>query len=484
MIRTSPLPLAGPRLDPGLFWRASAALAGYTLMCVIAGVDPSHPIALGGLLSLAAFPVPGLAWVMLVLMAPLGLWMIGVRDYLAQAAGGFEYAVSLSSVFIAGMLAVRALAQAPPEDLRRHLRFLVPAGAVLSTAVAIGVASHGFGQTVAGLRILLMPVIVVLALSTVDRAGLRKLMDLLAWLLIANAVAAVAEVIIGPAQLVAWGFENERAVRVIGETFRAPGLTEINAELGLLAGAYLLGYASLWLTGTGLLWAARASPGRRLKLPLWHAAAGASLICLILSTSRSGALLLAGGVVCAVLLDRSRDKPMLRWARLAGLLAVGTVAAGFVALGATGSSSLTERLTIWWEMAQSLTAFGAGAGSAGAATYSRAAGGEEVFVDNYFLNIAWQFGLVVLAGLLVLLVYTLKRLSARTRADHFAVVPLALLAGLAASALMLESWEFPGAMMALGLFLTLSWRLAHPATPSGTGQPERQLVNTARQPFP
>ena len=73
------------------------------------------------------------------------------------------------------------------------------------------------------------------------------------------------EFIVGPPRLVAWGLSDGNAIRYIDGNFRAPGLTDFNAELGMLAGAYLLGYAGLWLTRD-------SRPRHR----VWHAGAAAA----------------------------------------------------------------------------------------------------------------------------------------------------------------------------------------------------------------
>jgi hypothetical protein len=286
----------------------------------------------------------------------------------------------------------------------------------------------------------------------------------MAWLLIANAVAGVAEYVIGPQRLVELGLPEGTAVRYIGTTFRAPGLTEVNAALGLMAGSFLLGYAALWLVRD-----------LRPRSVGWHMGAGAAVIGLALSTSRTGALLLAAGLVAAVALNRGGGQAARRRGRLIGLGVVVCVVAGFVAVGATGSSSLFERFEVWGRLLRSGPPwFGLGVGGVGAATNSRESSSPQIFTDNYFVSIALQFGIPVLIGLLIALVWGLVRLSRRSARQPRNVVHLAVLAGLAAGCLMIEVWEYAGAMMCLALFVAYAMR----AWPPALGKPAQPSVES------
>jgi hypothetical protein len=91
-------------------------------------------------------------------------------------------------------------------------------------------------------------------------------------------------------------------------------------------------------------------------------------------------------------------------------------------------------------------------GAAGAASNSRFARGEPVFVDNYYVSLALQFGPIVALATVTLIGVLLVRLV-RDTAARPAVVPVAALAGLAASFLVLEAWEYDGAMLCLAAFV-------------------------------
>ncbi|RQW84853.1 hypothetical protein DKL51_29405, partial [Micromonospora globispora] len=292
-------PTAAPARRRLLAVRPSRRLmigAGLLLVAMVAallaGLSPLLPVVLVAVAAVAVRPVAGLGYVLIVLNAPLGLWFVGVEGAVGGAFGGRDYALGLSAAVVICVLF--ALTAFRHRWTRRQLAGAGVALLVVAVWSLIGFAHHGVAQTLVGVRLTVLPVLLLAVLFSLTLRQVLPLMTVLAWLLVANAVASVAELIVGPARLVQWGFEENTAVRYIGDTFRVPGLTSFNAELGILAGAYLLGYVALWLTRG-------ARPTRR----SWHAGGLASVLCLALSTSRSGALLVAGGVVAAVVLNRS-----------------------------------------------------------------------------------------------------------------------------------------------------------------------------------
>jgi hypothetical protein len=391
---------------------------------------------------------------MVVITVPLGLWLLGVQALAGMLSGGRAYVLNLSSAVIICALAVVAVLRRGAELPMRWVS--IGAGAVAAAAVwgGIGIARHGVAQTATGLRLILVPVAVIVVVATLPPAAVRRLITILSWLVVANAVAGVAELAVGPARLVQIGFSEDRNVRYIDGVFRVPGLTEFNAELGMLAGAYLLGYMASWLT-----------PGARPRRPSWHAGALAATVCLVLSTSRSGALLVVAGVFGAVVLRRpaKRVGRVLSFVLAGGLVVA--VAGAFAVFGAAGSRSLFERFAVWGDLLRGVPLLGRGIGGAGAATYSRVASGPPVFVDNYFINVGLQFGpivMVILIGAVVAALAGLARGSVRHRQY---VMPIAVVSGLAAASLVIDSWEFPAAMLALILFCAHGLRADHDRNP-------------------
>lgn len=415
--------------------------------CLLAGLPPLLPFAVVLLAYAVVRPVAGLVFALVVFCAPLGLWMLGIQALAGWVFGGRSYALSLAAAFVVfALLAVNVLER---PKTRRLLVTGAVAGVLLLLWTLIGIAAHGVAQTLVGGRFVLFPLVMLAVLVSLSAPATARLITVSAWLLVANGIAAVGELIVGPARLASWGFEQDRAIRYIDGTFRVPGLTEFNAELGMLAGAYLLGYVALWLTGS-------ARPGRL----AWHAGAVAAAVCLALSTSRSGALLLAAGVVAGAVLNRAGGAAGRRRSQLVGIGVLVLVAAGFAAVGATGSSSLFQRFGVWSSLLTSGTpVYGDGFGAVGAATTSRIASGPQVFVDNYFVSVALQCGPVALAALLVLVVVLLVRLWRRSDRHAGHVVHIAVLAGLACSCLVLEAWEYAGAMSCLALFVAHARRL-------------------------
>jgi hypothetical protein len=383
----------------------------------------------------------GLGYTMVVVCVPLGLWLLGVQKVAGLALGGRDFALNLSGSVVVCALAVAVVLRRGGSIPLRWVGVAIGAGLAAAVWGAVGVAHHGLAQTLTGLRLILVPVAMIVVVAALRPDAVRRLLTLLSWLVVANAVAGLVELAVGPARLVRIGFSEDRNIRYIDGVFRVPGLTTFNAELGMLAGVYLLGYLACWLTP-------RARPRRW----SWHAGALAATTCLAMSTSRSGALLVVCGVLGAVLLPRSRNRARrVVTLALAGGLVV-AVAGAFAVLGAAGSRSLFERFTVWGDLLDGVPAAGFGIGGAGAATYSRVADSPPVFVDNYYLDLGLQFGPVVMVVLIAAVVAALVWLARRSAADPLTAMPIALVAGLAGASLVIDSWEFPAAMLAAFLF--------------------------------
>ncbi|MEV4516364.1 hypothetical protein AB0K00_46320 [Dactylosporangium sp. NPDC049525] len=430
-------------------WQVGVAVVAAVLAvvgCALAGLSPWLPPVLALLGYVLAKPFAGLVYVAIVATTSLGLWATGVEHVFGAAFGGREYLLDQSIVLVVLVhctaAAVTVLRGGRPPGRGR----LVAGGvvcAVLLLGVAVGVAHHSVAQSLLGVRYVVFPLLLLGLVAAQPARDRLRFASVLAWLLVANGVAALLEVVLGPGRLAAWGLDHGRAIRYIDGNFRAPGLTDFNADLGMLAGAYLLGYVGLWL-----------DPASRPRQRSWHAGAIAAGLCLALSTSRSGAVLLAGGVIAAVVLNRGGGAARRRQARFLGLGVLALVAAGFVTVGATGATSLFQRFDVWADLLRhDLPWWGRGVGAAGAASNSRFAHGEPVFVDNYYVSLALQFGPVVALATVVLIGVLLVRLARDTATRPAAVVPVAVLAGLAASFLVLEAWEYDGAMLCLAAFV-------------------------------
>jgi hypothetical protein len=420
---------------------ATGLLGVAVVVCLVVGVSPLLPLFIAFLLVACVRPVIGLGYALVATCTSLGLWAIGAQSLIAF--GGRSYVLSLSAAAVVFVLALRW------RPSRRLWLLLAIAAAVVVFATVVGVADHGLPQTLVGLRLLLLPLAALAAVATLTRPDLARLLTLLSGLMVANAVAAIAEFLIGPARLSAWGLDHDGAIRYIDGHFRAPGLTAFNAELGLLAGAYLLGYLALWLT--------RDLRPRRTS---WHAGAVAAVICLALSTSRSGAVLVAAGVLAGILLNRGLGRRTRRRAHVLGGGLLVLLVAGFAAVGATGIDSLYQRLDVWKSLLNGhVPAYGVGIGGVGAATNSRVAAGHQVFVDNYFVSVALQFGPVLFVAIVAALLVALWWLWRGTAERPTFVLFLAVAVGLAGAFLLIEAWEYASAMLALSLFVGFAIRV-------------------------
>jgi hypothetical protein len=426
----------------------AALFAAATGICVLVGLSPWLPLVLAVLSVAAIRPMAGLGYAIVVLSTPLGLWAIDVQGLVGSAFGGRDYALSLSALAVVFIHTARAALRWRPS--REQAIAGGVAALVLAGAALVGLQRQGIPQTLIGVRYVLFPVAVLVVVAARSVPDIVRLVGLLSWMIVANAVAAVVEFLIGPPRLAAWGLNHKDAIRYIDGNFRAPGLTDFNAELGMLAGAFLLGYLCLWLTRD-------ARPRQR----LWHAAAAAAAICLALSTSRSGAVMLVAGLVTAVTLNRSGGQASRRRSRRLGLAVVILVVIGFAVVGATAAHSLVDRLGVWGSLLRhGVPVYGLGVGAVGAASNSRVATGSRVVVDNYFVSLALQFGPVLAASFVALLVAVLIWLWRRSVDHSTYVLYIGVVAGLAASFLVIEAWEYDAAMACLAVFV--GYTIKHP----------------------
>src|SRR5262249_30409511 len=144
---------------------------------------------------LAVRPTPGLGYAIVVLTVPLGLWAIGVQGLVGAAFGGRDYLLGLSAVAVVFVPCGRMAVRWRPS--RRRLLAVAAPALVLAAATVIGAVHHGLPQALIGVRFLVFPVAVLAVVAGRPAPDIVKLTGLLAWLLVANGAAAVAEFIIG-----------------------------------------------------------------------------------------------------------------------------------------------------------------------------------------------------------------------------------------------------------------------------------------------
>lgn len=262
--------------------------------------------------------------------------------------------------------------------------------------------------------------------------------------LLANFIAATWQSISGVDAFLSLGLKYGTSVRTIDGVLRAPGLTIINSELGLFAGAIGL-FAALQLI---LRW--------RLQHKFW--AISTTLIsigCILMSTSRSGALVIATGIIIALVYvnNQMARKAATIWSASFFLL---LIVLGFGYIGATSNASWADRLAQWFSLLSSgVQVFGSGFGAVGAATFSGYSSRNPVFTDNVYISILIQFGL---AGLLLFCIWIYRLLRARFPQDNTEnikalVITKSILVSLLVTGILVEVIDYPLAMLCASLFI-------------------------------
>ena len=105
-------PATRRRRESGSSSAATALFVG-AVACTAAGLSPDLPIALALLAVAAVSPLPGLGYALVVLAAPLGLWLFGFEAYVGRVFGGRDYILSLSSAVVVFVLLGRHPGPAP-----------------------------------------------------------------------------------------------------------------------------------------------------------------------------------------------------------------------------------------------------------------------------------------------------------------------------------------------------------------------------------
>lgn len=384
------------------------------------------------------------------------LWQQVSGSYTLVTAG--EYAVCL----------VALLAAAAWRRSLSGVWLLAGGVAVLTPWLIYGILDVGAAQALTGLRLTLWPLMAAALGLSGTRADLKRLLTTTAAVLAVNAVAAWYERRIGVDGLLARGLTYGEQVTEIGDNvLRAPGLMRNSFHLGLFAAGFLA-----VLSLSILVVQDRTS---RLTVGLGVPAA---LACLLLSTSRTSLVVVGvAGLLCVQMSERGTR--FSRFSRLLAAVVLPSLPVAVVVIGAGSAASLTERFSVWAGFFDSrLTVLGHGLGSLGAASFSRYSNSDPVFVDNYWLSVAYQFGgaalLVVYLGLVILMLAILgRRIAHPSRRAASAV-----LVTVAASSMLLEVWEYPGVMCLLGYASGHWWA----AGGSGAAEPRNATTQPDRRP--
>lgn len=406
---------------------------------------PGSLVLLGGLailLGAGAAVAPRLVGLGLVVVLLMGLTLArpSVAVVLVIAADalalpglllGVDWGLVTVSVFGLALTGAASAMVTMPRTLRSRV---LPTSFVLAAILVIsalnGLAHLPDAQVVAGFRLIATPLCCLLIGLAAAPPSLPRVLKGSALLLAASAIAALAEARLGTSYLISIGLDAGTTVRSYQGQLRAPGLFATNYLLGGFAGVVgALAFAA-WPRQT------HRHSGRWQVVTVAAAAA-----CLVLSIYRTGILILLSSVLLWVLVAR---RGALGRKGITILVGGGFVAA-VVSFGYASADSLGQRLRLWNHLLASepLSLIGAGLGAVGAASNSRFAQ-DRVVVDNYYLSLWLQLGvlaLVLLGGLLILVLWLLRA----GRAD-VSLRPGVVLASCLLALALVEFWEYSASM--------------------------------------
>lgn len=400
------------------------------------------PITIGLAVSACVSPTLTLSGAVAIMVLVLAFWFPEFSVWAVLAVSGFELLatalkidVSILSTTSFAVAIVGLLGTLRPKQskISRNTKRIL-AATIIITVLGTVVSQYTIGplQAIQGVRLFVTPIFVALIASTLSAAAGARLMRLGTLIVALSAVAAIFEGLIGISGLVQRGFAYGTTVRSYEGQLRAPGLFATNYALGAFAGI---------MGALAITWWPTLEPGRagnRLRV----VAILASITCLITSTYRTGLLVFFLAIGIWIVTDRARSNFIRRF-----ILIVGSVALFVYILlsGLLRTDSLGERVTLWQNLfaQHSFQILGNGFGYSGAASASRFAT-RRIVVDNYFINLTLQLGVVSLI-IFVVLIWLSFSLIRRSTHDRIFSSGATLLATIAAFALV-DYWEYTAAM--------------------------------------
>lgn len=223
-----------------------------------------------------------------------------------------------------------------------------------------------------------------------------KLFSFMFILQIVNLIAASVQTLLGPSRLQALGLDYGTNVRTFDSILRAPGLTLTNYYLGSFSAVcFALAYTQLFTLEKQI---------SNRYMVLIKTSMFSSLICLLLSSFRSGILFILMFVfLTEMFLKRNFTK-------LSIVITLGFATIIFALSNSfflVNSQSMSERLQRWENLFQGKNLFyGQGLGSSGAVSLSSYASlDSKVVTDNQYLSALYQTGIVGLSLVILLLLY-------------------------------------------------------------------------------
>ncbi len=293
----------------------------------------------------------------------------------------------------------------------------------LSIGLVMVSGDQGLLVTLLAAKLFLLPIIFGLY-GFVKVNSQVKLFSFMFILQIVNLIAASVQTLLGPTRLQSLGLDYGTNVRTFDSILRAPGLTLTNYYLGSFSAVcFALAYTQLFTM---------EKQNSNRYMVLIKISIFSSLICLLLSSFRSGILF----VLMIVFLTEMFLKR--NFTKLSILIALGLATIIFALSNSfflVNSQSMSERLQRWENLFQGKNLFyGQGLGSSGAASLSSYASLEsKVVTDNQYFSALYQTGIVGLILLILLLLYLF------TITDKCGKV---FLVSLSSIMFFLEAWDF------------------------------------------
>ncbi|WP_427115761.1 hypothetical protein [Pseudarthrobacter scleromae] len=308
---------------------------------------------------------------------------------------------------------------------------------LLANGIMVGLMSLPFEQLLAGIRIFLTPILAgIIGLGAVDSTRYRVLR--FATIVIGfSFFAALYETFIGIDGLISLGLDYGTNVRSYYGELRAPGLFATNYSLGAFAGV---------MGSLAFVWWPSIEIG--INAAKWRIVAIVCGVgCLILSIYRTGVLVLLVSIVLWTLFGRGKGATARK--------SIATVSGIFVVVyffqsGLASTASLIARQSVWSSVIENhgFAWFGNGLGFAGSSSISRFSA-EEIIVDNYYLNLLLQLGVLAVLLFIPLLVVgaqlTVKSSSISGLQSGYVLVACGV------AFVFVDFWEYTSAM-SLALF--------------------------------
>lgn len=275
-----------------------------------------------------------------------------------------------------------------------------------------------------GIKFILAPIVISFAYQF-GREFRRKLISTIFVLQVLNFLAGILELQLGIKELQSLGFEYGTNIRNFKSgTLRVPGLAITNFDLGLTSGV-VLSLVYFMING-------RIEIGKKYNHFFLILVFTSSIGGILVSYSRSGAIFAATVIVLAEAFERKRflkAQTLFLTLTITGLLLISRNVLF------SDNSSFLARFELWEDLPKlSNPMIGRGVGALGAVTKSSYTNIQTpIVVDNYFISIYLQLGILGLAIFSWFLVYLIIKGNSYTRA---------LIFGLIVTLQFVELWEY------------------------------------------